>query len=504
MKKILYIPLDERPCNADFLSSIASGTDYIVTIPECALKGNKKLPTDTEKIWLWILANINTFDAAILSIDMLLYGGIVPSRLHYLTIEKCLERSDNIKKLKAINPSLIIYAFDLIMRCPSYSSNDEEPDYYSSFGSEIFQYGILKHKSNLNILRNEESEKLDRLKSILPSNILKDYTDRREINVEVNKAVISMVKENFIDFLVIPQDDSAPLGFTAIDQQLLREYIHINKLDFKVLMYPGADEVALTLFTRLVNVDKGIRPCIYSRYSSTNGPFITPLYEDRMLNETVKYHILSAGGIPVESIKDADIVLMVNSPAEKMIEAWEQDKATSASNKNIIEFVEFIDYIINIKKLPCALADSAYSNGGDVCLVDNLANKDLLFKLASYAGWNTNANTLGTSLCQAMIYNIYGKTKEHIDFLALRYAEDLGYCSFVRKMVTNEFLPTLNMDYFNVDDQRGKVSEIVKEQLQKFCDSNLKDSQYHIKIVDNYMPWARMFEAGLKVKAEKI
>jgi hypothetical protein len=503
MKKILYIPLDERPCNTTFLSSISSGTDYLVTIPECTLKGNKKTPANTDEIWKWTLNNINNFDAAIISVDMLLYGGIVPSRRHYLSIEKCLQVTNNIQKLKAINPALKIYAFNLIMRCPSYSSSDEEPDYYSSFGSEIFQYGILKHKTELNILKPDEKEALNKLNNLLPITILEDYITRRQTNVEVNKLVINLVEKNFIDFLVIPQDDSAPLGFTAMDQQILRDYIHINKLDFKVLMYPGADEVSLTLFARLVNEDKKLKPCIYTRYSSTKGPFITPLYEDRMLNETVKYHILSAGGIPVESINDADIVLMVNSPAEKMCEAWEQSTATSPANRNLIEFIEFIDYIVNVKKLPCALADSAYSNGGDVNLVDNLSNKGLLFKLASYAGWNTNANTLGTAICQSIIYNIYGKTNNHLDFLALRYAEDLGYCSVIRKMVTDQFLPALGMDYFKVDGPNGKIAEIVQNELQKFCDNNLKDNDLHIKITSTYMPWSRMFETGLKVKAEK-
>lgn len=506
MKNILYIPLDERPCNLSFLPMISKETDYNIVIPPTNIFGYKKTAADIDKMWNWIFDNINTFDFAILSIDMLVYGGILPSRLHHSSLEHCKSKLNNIKKIKELNSKIKIYAFNLIMRCPSYSSSDEEPDYYEDYGKEIFQYGYLSHKRNLEIINEEEIKTLDKIKEMLPSWVLEDYTHRRKINGKINKYTMELVKDNTIDFLVIPQDDSAPFGFTAVDQHVLRDYIHDNRLDFKVYMYPGADEVGLTLFSRLINEDKGIKPCVYTRFSSVKGPCIMPLYEDRLLYETIKYQILCAGCIPVEDMNSADLVLMVNSPAEKMYEAWEQNmpEANYNVNKNLIEFVEFIDYIINIKKLPCAVADVAYSNGGDIKLIQDLSQKDLLFKVASYAGWNTNSNTLGTTICQAMIYNIYGKTKTHLDFLALRYVEDTAYCSHVRKLVTDNYLPKKDLNYFKTDGQRGEVSNIVKKELTKFSKENFIDKSYEIEILDCFMPWDRMFEVGLDVKVKLI
>lgn len=502
MKNVLYIPLDERPCNANFVPLIAKGTEYNLITPYEAISGNKKVPANIDEIWAWMFHNIDKFDIAILSIDMLIYGGIVPSRLHYIPLEKSIERLDNLRKLKKIKPTLKIFAFNLIMRCPSYSNSDEEPDYYEDYGSKIFMHGVLTHKTTLNLINKDEEDELAQIKKLLPIDTLNDYISRRKLNMKINKATIDLVNENVLDFLVIPQDDSAPYGFTSIDQQELREYIHTNRLDFKVYMYPGADEVGLTLFARLINMDKNLKPCVYTRFSSTKGPFIIPLYEDRMLFETIKYHILCAGGIPVDSMACADIVLMVNSPAEKMYEAWEQNNPNAAHNlnKNLVEFIEYMDYVINVKKLPCALADVNYSNGGDLELIDNLANKDLLFKVASYAGWNTNANTLGTTICQSLIYNIYGKTKDHLNFLALRYVEDVGYCSYVRKFITDSFLPQLNMSYFMVDGKNGKVATMVQKELQNFADERLTDTKYGINILNNYMPWSRMFEVGIEAE----
>ena len=77
---------------------------------------------------------------------MLLYGGIVPSRLHHLSEETLTRRLNVLEEIRKSNPALKIYAFSLIMRCPSYSSADEEPDYYETCGREIFLYGQNEHK----------------------------------------------------------------------------------------------------------------------------------------------------------------------------------------------------------------------------------------------------------------------------------------------------------------------------------------------------------------------
>ena len=76
---------------------------------------------------------------------MLLYGGIIPSRLHHFSLEELTGRLDAVRELKKRNPKLKIFAFALIMRCPSYSSSDEEPDYYEICGREIFLTGQIKH-----------------------------------------------------------------------------------------------------------------------------------------------------------------------------------------------------------------------------------------------------------------------------------------------------------------------------------------------------------------------
>ena len=83
MKKIMFIPLDERPCNYNFANFMLEGGDLLELIsPPLDILGHKKTPANHEKLQEFMLKNIEDCYGLIVSIDMLLYGGIVPSRLH--------------------------------------------------------------------------------------------------------------------------------------------------------------------------------------------------------------------------------------------------------------------------------------------------------------------------------------------------------------------------------------------------------------------------------------
>ena len=173
MKNIILLPLDERPCNFDFPSKIFNGEKYTIIRPEHL--GQKKTPASYEFIRDFLLANIEKADAAVISIDTLLYGGLIPSRLHHLSEETVLERLMLLKELREKNPQVKLYAFQCIMRCPKYSSDDEEPDYYELYGKEIHHIGRLTHLEKLGM---GDADELSELKAKVDPAALKDYLDR--------------------------------------------------------------------------------------------------------------------------------------------------------------------------------------------------------------------------------------------------------------------------------------------------------------------------------------
>lgn len=88
---------------------------------------------------------------------------------------------------------------------------DEEPDYYADWGREIFRKGFIEHRQELGIATAEELLELADINERLPMEILDDYLGRRHVNLEANEVALDLVAEGIIDFMIIPQDDSAPL-----------------------------------------------------------------------------------------------------------------------------------------------------------------------------------------------------------------------------------------------------------------------------------------------------
>jgi hypothetical protein len=504
MNKLVLVPLDERPCNVNFPRYLARMTDVTLVVPDPAMLGDKKRPADIDRVWRFLEEESQHAQGVVVSIDMLLYGGIVPSRLHHDDAETLTKRLDRLVALKQKHPDLIVHAFHLIMRNPVYSSSDEEPDYYGECGREIHLRGVYEHKRQLGILSSEEKADYERVMAKLPADAWEDYTQRRDVNVRLNQAVIRLVQSGIIDHLIIPQDDASPYGLTALNQITVRETIRSHRVGHKVHLYPGADEVANTLLSRMVHHLRGTTTRVFVRYTSIEAPFLIPLYEDRPLGETIKHQILAAGGIQVHSEHDADWILVVNAPSGNPLNASEAYKKGMEYDvfRSLSEAVAYTKYWIDQGKT-VAIGDVAYGNGADLELIELLQAQGLLFRLGGYAGWNTSSNTLGTVIPQAMFVHLFGPSQAHLDFLGLRYAEDAGYCAHVRQDTIKTALPGLGLDYFHADGERGQVASIVKRKLNEFCATHLHDDHHVIHITDCWMPWRRMFEVGLDVKVEQ-
>lgn len=505
MKKIMYIPLDERPCNYNFINVMLKGHDDDIELVEPSLDilGFKKTPANYEALKQFMLDNISQCYGIILSIDMLLYGGIVPSRLHNFSVADLVERLRVIKELKRINPELKIYAFSLIMRCPQYSSSDEEPDYYEHCGYNIFKYGELTHKQELGVATEEEIAQIPQHYSWC-KDYLDDYLNRREVNSDINIIVISLLIEGIIDFLVFPQDDSSMYGYIKKDQLKIFDHIRNINLDDTLLVYPGADEVGMVLVARMINHLNNKEPKIYVEYHTENGHLFVPMYEDRAVYKTVKKQLKAAGCIQVNKISEADGILMMNNPTldidgANITEAMGQCAVLENDVRDIPGFVKRVKNYINAG-YKVSIADVSLINRGDIELVKELANEDIYFKLAGYSGWNTSSNTLGTALTHLVININYGFTSSLETHLALRVYEDIGYCGYTRHYVCENVLPDLGLNYFDSGMIKGTVSERVEKEVYSIISEVVPQVYEKYKISNCYMPWCRMFEVALEIE----
>lgn len=497
MKTIVMLPLDERPCNYDYPQMMPQA-DYKLILPPKDMMGDKKRPADIDRLRGWLVEHIVGADACILSLDTLIYGGIVPSRLHSESEETLAARADAVRELRRLNADVKIYAFQLIMRCPDYNSSDEEPDYYEQFGRDLHLYGRYLHLEKLGKLSGNDQADFARIRETVPDAVLNDYINRRKINLKTLMHSLEFIREGIVDYFIVPQDDAAVYGFTSMDQTTVREFFKRNCLYMQTAMYPSADDTGLILLGRAVSALNGIQPKIYVHYASTKAESVIPWFEDRPLGETVKYHILSVGGCQVYSLEEADILLAVNM-GSAMRNVGDADYTTAYDiERNLAEFVQYLRYALDKGKV-VAVGDVATCNGSDGDLFTLLYKEKLLLKLHAYAGWNTSSNTLGTAICQAALWLVGKDEKGRMRFLLHRYYEDMGYMSHTRKYVTEKILPSLGLDYFHADGMSGRAAKAVSEHLQAFMRDNYPELAALVESVRVTLPWRRMFEADVKL-----
>lgn len=550
--KILLLPLDERPCNAAFPGRLFPADKVQILLPRKL--GHKKKPADFSVLSDFLFEKAKDADALLLSLDMLLYGGLIPSRLHHLKTETLFSRLHLIRELKEKYPALPIYAFATVMRCPAYSSDDEEPDYYERFGSAIHARGASMHRALAGLTTSSEAEgpvpspagllpaasgegeisapfssdpagtssaepastsSLDNEDSQCPESCLggdfeaclEDYLARRALNKQLSLQALELVKEGILESIVFPQDDSMRFGFPAMDQEEIRRRILTLGLTERAMMYPGSDEIALTLLCRLLLNHHGLLPKVYVKYLTDGARSLIPLYEGLPLSATTSYQLHAAGCITADTCAEADIVLLETAASCPMEEAWSQPSRSPSyfAERNFPEMLSFIKRMRGAGKV-VTVADNAYANGGDLDLIRILDADHLLLDLQGYAGWNTNANTMGCAIAMGVCAFLYGEQglfpdpvseTQRRNFLISRYLEDACYQADVRQYVTEKIRP-LGFDYFFTGEEEGEVRDLILAELQIRIKTELSSLADRIQIRRLTLPWKRMFEIDLE------
>lgn len=549
---ILLLPLDERPCNAAFPGRLFPADKVQILLPRKL--GHKKKPADFSVLSDFLFEKAKDADALLLSLDMLLYGGLIPSRLHHLKTETLFSRLHLIRELKEKYPALPIYAFATVMRCPAYSSDDEEPDYYERFGSAIHARGASMHRALAGLTTSSEAEgPVPSPAGLLPAasgkeesgasfssdpagttsaepvsasslddgdsqdpepclssdfeTCLEDYLARRALNKQLSLQALELVKEGILESIVFPQDDSMRFGFPAMDQEEIRRRILTLGLTKRAMMYPGSDEIALTLLCRLLLNHHGLLPKVYVKYLTDGARSLIPLYEGLPLSATTSYQLHAAGCITADTCAEADIVLLETAASGPMEEAWSQPSRSPSyfAERNFPEMLSFIQRMRGAGKV-VTVADNAYANGGDLDLIRILDADHLLMDLQGYAGWNTNANTMGCAIAMGVCAFLYGEQglfhdpaaeAQRRNFLISRYLEDACYQADVRQCVTKKISP-LGFDYFFTGEEEGEVRDLILAELQIRIKTELSSLADRIQIRRLTLPWKRMFEIDLE------
>ncbi len=435
--KICFIPIDNRPVCYNLAKDICSIDEEIeLLIPPRNLLGDLTKQADIKNLMLW-LKNSPEVDSIILSLDTIIYGGLIPSRRSTETFFELQDRVNSLKEI-LIAKKAKVYAFSSIMRISNNNCNEEEKEYWKDWGKKIFEYSYLTHKG--------ESVKTD-----IPEEIIEDYLATRRRNFEINKLYLEWQKEGIFDTLIFSKDDCAEFGLNVEEAQILESMGGKTKT--------GADEIPLALLSR--SIEKDIK--IFPVFTEPEYKNCISNYEDISIENSVLSQLELGGFELADSIADADLILVVNNFIEKqgeLVMGWETKP--------------FAGKFVPPDK-PYAVADVRFANGADNAFVAQLLPRIELESFYGYAGWNTSANTLGSLLACLKV-----------KFKAQKYSEDA-----FRKLQVVRFLD----DWAYQANVRGNIESPcdIKEQMRPYEEKLSQIFKYAFSSEYIY-PWNRKFE----------
>ncbi|MGN0710839.1 MAG: DUF4127 family protein [Anaerovoracaceae bacterium] len=488
---LAYVPLDNRPVNVDRVVYEAESAGFKVEMPDedmyktCLdgqpLNSNGTQYGDSEKLMAWVREMDDKTDYFVISLDQLLSGGLVNSRVidsqNYSTEYKMI---DELVKLSKTNH---VYVIDTVARLATctvgYNNADLDTYNYLRNYSLIPRY-VIKNKdlSVKNIVsyykRNEKGALI-------------------EADTRYKKAVNSLLKVrerklHIIDYILSMDSAGNMRYFIGIDDSNPQNTIQTNEVNYikkklgsRGMIYSGADELGMMAVLNLMIDCYGSDVTLYAKYfGNTESTGSGSVYDMETVKENVEKHISSIGVKSTENRDEADIeVVVLTSPEEKIL-----------NSKYVSDMIDYINDNIskNIPTIVINSAPGAYSGNLEYRMIRECEMGMLL----SYSSWGTVGNSIGVALCNGISRYLYlGSRTSSTDYADIAFLKGLTFSlekdiSYIRgggKTLFNNYLTEngWSTSNFYQNDEQVKT---VNAELEKM----LETKNYNVtvsEIIDN-------------------
>lgn len=455
---VALVPLDSRPPCTQYVEQLARLSGVRVLMPPPALLDQYRTPADRAGLRAWLRSAAREADAAIVSVDMLMHGGLLASRLNAGQAADADATVALLAEVARDNPRLKLYAFSIIPRLLLADSEDN-----ARYQKKMLKYSILKDEV-LTFENPLDRDKLQGLAGHLPPAIVSRYLGLYEANAQLNLRLMELAERGALAGLVVGQDDGYPFGMPNMVKSRLSSYVsHRPELAERVLITRGTDEVALTLLGRVVAQATGYRPLVAVRYSHADTPGMVMPYMPNSVARTVEEKIALVAGSVTDDVNRADFVLYVHVGSDRtgpmaLAAAAREVKGLMAAGRRVgvVDLSEA--FFAHDTLLPYLIKE-----GVDVT------------RLAAYAGWNTTSNSVGTAVTQAALYtgalghpgdgapplSLY---RHQLEFLTARMIDDWYYQKDIQPLV-NARLKSQRIDPYNLADNFGRVDDWIRSLL---------------------------------------
>jgi hypothetical protein len=490
--QIALLPLDERPVNTRYPAQTAAIAGATVLTPPADALPDLRAPADRAALGAWMTAQLGRVDGLVASIDLLGHGGLIASRISDESIAQVLAHLEPLTRRRS---KALTFAFNVIQRTSNADDATEEAPYWAQHGAALYRYSrsldrALSEPDNAVARRDRATAE-----ARIPAAVRATWLTRRLRNHAVNTAMLYEAANGAFDLLVIPSDDTSPVGMGARERKHLESLRGALKLD-NVLMYPGADDLCSALTARLINHKRKHRPAVYPHFSHQDMRFNVAPYEDRPIQLAVDTQIAVVGATHAKTPEESDAILVINTPFERDGDQdpnW-RDHQTDQRRR---ELRALVDQIARWQSqgLAVAVADVAFPNGAEPQFVELLLAGADVSKLAAFGAWNTAGNTLGSTLANACVpcKNVAARQRA----VAHHLLEDWGYQSIARDQLRAWLLERDGVP--NIKPRRlaaatRHTAELLAPFAERIAAAGLPCAPTNVR-----HPWRRTFEVDFDV-----
>ncbi|MEB3298321.1 MAG: DUF4127 family protein [Candidatus Sericytochromatia bacterium] len=472
-KKWVLLPLDGRPCTRALPAAIGCAGGLDLVVPPLELLGDLDRPADPERVWVWLEEACRGADGAVIALDTLVHGGLVPARRSFESAEVLCGRLARLREL-----SCRVLGFAVTMRIPDSTVADEEPAWWANYGPQVHRWSSARDRYDVTGDPGALEEALA-ARAAVPDELAEEFLARRARNFEVHLAAMDLVRDGVLELLCLTQDDCTPFGFNQAEKRRLEGLAPPG-----VLIYPGADEVASVLVGHVLL--EGQAPALALEAWPPEGGDIVAMYEDRPLVATAAGQIRALGA-RLAPADEAVACLILNAPAVS-----QGDLALGLGLEGVNARARPLEALrdrLAERTTPLILADVAYANGGDSALWrqgDEGPGFDPM-RLAGLAAWNTAGNTIGTALAMWAAWRT-GPADEEAwrALMAERLADDVLYQGWMRQQWKREGL-----------DLSMAAAKFGSSFRKRFTE--LFPTAGMVPVGGNF-PWRRWFEAEILLR----
>ena len=314
----------------------------------------------------------------------------------------------------------------------------------------------------------------------------------RARDLAVNRLLLHMTAGGVIDRLVLGQDDAGPVGLHVREVALLQTELASADLSNRVSIEPGADELGMALVAHAIARTASWTPRIGVRYSTPSGALYQDPIEYAPISAAIDALIGVCGGVRDDS--QSEIAFYVRVPGTTP----PQDDALMEEMKRDVDAGRSV-----------AFADLSYltSYRDQAAFAQRLLSSGLASRLDAYSSWNTNANTVGTALAEAIAAGAGRRLHTYDDlahrtFTFVRFVDDYAYHDEVRPQLNATLAAQGITDHtLLASSAAAAIGQLDRALLWNDAVAILAqlDPGYHVAAISIGLPWDRTFETSINV-----